>query len=239
MVPGLRCVVLGALCLALGCLGRDNRPTIDDLLGLAGDDIETYYWAHGHMPSSDRDLSVQWHSLARKCAGFDGWSLTWTFVEPRGCDPFFPYAADLHLVVRSDSTGKLITQADVHVELAAKGKMWTTRYRWEGPHKPVPIDDPFNIACSLALSSVDSHRLTGRWDRVEDLIARNDRELEKNLVITRTVRSFHSRSVERQGTVRLVLSCGMDGNDYIFDPDRVDSKEPPIVRPTPKRVLAR
>jgi hypothetical protein len=79
------------------------------------------------------------------------------------------------------------------------------------------------------------HSSVDRPCRAADtLLARRDKYLEKDLVMTPTVRSFRSRTVEAGGKVRLVLSYGLDGNDYIINPDGFVRSEPPFVIPSSK-----
>jgi hypothetical protein len=226
-------LVMAALCLALGCR-QDSDITMDDLLAVTKMDVEAYYRVHGKMPVGTKDLGAGWRAYARQYPGIEKLAVTWRIAKPRGYDPESPYEAFLHLEARKKPSGEVVGQFDEDVELAGKGQTWAVRYLVPGPHKLIPIDDPYNIACDLAFSMLDSHRSTGKWEPIEVLLARRDKCLEKDLVMTPTVRSFRSRTVEVGGKVRLVLSCGLDGNDYIFNPDGFVRSEAPFVVPSSK-----
>ena len=100
--------------------------------------------------------------------------------------------------------------------------------------RTIKIDVPYNIACDLAFSIIDSHKDTGTWEPIEVLLARKDQWLERGLVMTKTVRSFRSRTVDQNGKTLLILSCRVDGNDYVFDLAGLGDREPPVVVATSK-----
>lgn len=188
------------------------------------------------MHVGTKDLSAGWRGLVREYPGFSGLSITWRVVKPRGYDSSRPYTASVYLGIRDRHSGKVLAEYTDDFDLALKGQTWTVRYFKPSLHVDVPIDGPLNIACDLAVCMSLSRQSTGKWERIEALLARSDRWVEPGLIVTPLVKSFRSRVDEANGKVRLVLSCGQDGNDYSFDPDGLeDPHRPPIVVPTAGR----
>jgi hypothetical protein len=184
--------------------------------------IKDFYYLHGSMPQSYRDLEPVVGPLVARCVPEQSLDFSWEILKPRGHLQVAELDAKVRVFERSRSSGKIIMHRDFLIPQAARGAAWFVATSFDGPEKIKVRDEPVNIACALALAVVDERRKTGTWLALGDLPWGSDPIL-MDIRGRRTTQSFTYRVLKSRGGERLEFSSSQTNELYLFDPGALEA----------------